>query len=465
MTPSTPTNAQYKDLHVLMDVVDTVRHAQEDARRVAGAVADEESLIQQVLQVYHSQGIAVDEATVREGMALLKERRFEFVPPTPGLSTRLARVYVTRSKWGRKAGAVVVGLAFVLGFGNLAFTYQEHRQESAWMVLAESSENDERRIRHQHEVLTERAMDLEAGGSHAKAREMAIEALAILNTLGEQMASLPPLPSTKGDLESFYANDTDSARALTDTRRGILQDAFSALSLAVDSVGEASVLHDLGMPKDSFDIAAATDLDGFRESQRLRFEDAMQAGDSRRAREAVDSWGEAVALDGLYQVIQGRAHALGGPSQAVMEGMLHEARTPLVAGNLQVARSLLEGAESAVEVLPISYELRIVNEEGAQSGIWRYYGNDRSRRSYFIVVDALDAAGSPITLSVRDVEDGRMVRTSRFAIRVPEAVYNAVGEDKTSDGIIDQPIFGTKKAGELEPSYEYETFGGILVDW
>lgn len=450
---------------MLMDVVDTVRHAQEDARRVAGAMADEETLIQQVLRVYESQGMEVDEATVREGLALMKERRFEFIPPRPSLSTRLAGLYITRKQWGIKAGwtVIVLGLAIVLGsLGTML--YQKH-QEMTWASQALSSLDDERRLRHQLETLTDRAEELQSDGSHPKAKEAAGAALGTLRSLGELLDALPPIPEGEQAQASLYEQDKGTAQARTQARRSGLQKAFATLSVAIDEVSDASSLHDLGLLAGTFYTQAPADLSALQSSYRLRFEEAMRAGDAGQARGAVDVWGEAMDLDGLHQVLLGQGRALGGDSQQVVEGMLQDSRDALVAGNLSTALSLLEGAQTALETLPVSYQLRIVNETGAQTGIWRYYDNDRSRRSYFIVVDAVDAAGHPIQIPVRDVEVGQVTRVSRFAIRVPEAVYNAIGEDKTDDGIVDQPIFGTKKAGEMEPSYEYETLGGAITAW
>ena len=154
-----------------------------------------------------------------------------------------------------------------------------------------------------------------------------------------------------------------------------------------------------------------------------------------------------------------------GPDAQALSEALEEAKAALVVGNLSVATTLMDNTASKLEILPLSYTLRIVSEPGEKTGVWRYFDGDRSKRSFYIVVDAVDAAGTPVTLPIESVEDNKIKRTSRFAVRVPENVYNAVGADKTDNGIIDKPVFGHKAPGQMDPSYDFETLGGMITAW
>lgn len=98
-----------------MDVVDTLRHRES---LVAGELASEErdeAMLASLKSIYASQGIAVTDEVLREGVAALREDRFVYTPPERRAGTRWAYAYVNRAAWGRLLLALVVVavLAFV----------------------------------------------------------------------------------------------------------------------------------------------------------------------------------------------------------------------------------------------------------------------------------------------------------------------------------------------------------------
>ena len=83
-----------------MDIVDTLRH---NARIVAKELSGEEreqALMERLRQIYKAQGIEVPDHILRDGVAALEDQRFAYTPPKKGFSTSLAKLYVTRGKWG-----------------------------------------------------------------------------------------------------------------------------------------------------------------------------------------------------------------------------------------------------------------------------------------------------------------------------------------------------------------------------
>jgi type II secretory pathway component PulM len=71
-------------------------------------------------------------------VAALEESRFAYDPPTPGLGTTLARLYVGRKRWGKPVGAALLAL-LVLGVGYFGVwqPYQNGVAEAARVELAE----------------------------------------------------------------------------------------------------------------------------------------------------------------------------------------------------------------------------------------------------------------------------------------------------------------------------------------
>jgi hypothetical protein len=52
-----------------------------------------------------------------------------------------------------------------------------------------------------------------------------------------------------------------------------------------------------------------------------------------------------------------------------------------------------------------------------------------------------------------------------WGLRVDEATFRAIAEDKQDDGIIERDRFGTKSRGELQPRYEIPTTGSAITRW
>nr|MDJ0958165.1 DUF6384 family protein [Arenicellales bacterium] len=79
----------------------------------------DKKMMDRLREIYASQGIEVPDHVLEEGVKALEEDRFVYTPPESGLDTWLAKVYVSRGKWGKPlliaAGIlVVVWMAYIL---------------------------------------------------------------------------------------------------------------------------------------------------------------------------------------------------------------------------------------------------------------------------------------------------------------------------------------------------------------
>lgn len=457
-----PSQAQYERLHVLMDVVDTVRHAQEDAARAAGEALDDDALVAQVLRIYAQQGLEVDEATARKGLEMMRSRRFEFTAPADTLAVRLARLYASRAAWGPKAlvagGATAVAALLLAGTVLVAGLVRQGQ----WMDEATASVREHARAQAQARELGERAQALPLtpasvmAAGQAASREL-VQARAAV-------AALPALPGDEGALKDYYESNPDRARQVLARRQQGMAQAGRHLASATEQLGRAALIQAAAAKAGILENPVAPHLEGYRAGQRLAYARAADRGDPGGMQAALEALERALSLDLQREALAAQARDVPGGGTAV-DGLLEESRGALAAGNLDGASALLGDVASRLEILPLSYTLRIVSEPGEKTGVWRYYGNDRSKKSFYIVVDALDASGNRVELPVRSIEDQSLVRASRLAIRVPESVYKAVGEDKARDGIVDDAVFAQKRAGEIEPEYRFGTLGGAITHW
>lgn len=121
----TKSTAPLSDLMIAMDVVDTLRH---DKRIVERELNDEKrrtELIARLRELYKSQGIEVPDSILEEGVKALEDKRFVYDPPENTLEVRLARLYVTREKWGR--WVLIASLGVLLALSSWYLLYERPR--------------------------------------------------------------------------------------------------------------------------------------------------------------------------------------------------------------------------------------------------------------------------------------------------------------------------------------------------
>ena len=147
------------DLMLAMDVVDTLRHQQVLIERELNAEDRDRKLIERLREIYASQGIDVPDHVLEEGVAALKEDRFAYTPPPENFSTRLARLYISRGKWGKP---LLAGLGVVL---LVLLAYALLIRGPAERELAQLPS----RLDKQHELLLQQAR-----GETARARSEAL---------------------------------------------------------------------------------------------------------------------------------------------------------------------------------------------------------------------------------------------------------------------------------------------------
>lgn len=130
--------APLDEVMLAMDVVDTLRHQSDLVTRELSADAREAQLIARLRAIYQDQGIEVPDHILKEGVKALAESRFVYTPPPESFQTRLARLYVSRGRWGRAVLTVLVVLGLVLGGYFLAYRpYVAAQAEAARVELAE----------------------------------------------------------------------------------------------------------------------------------------------------------------------------------------------------------------------------------------------------------------------------------------------------------------------------------------
>jgi len=100
--------APLEDLMAAMDVVDTLRHQQSITERELDGEGRRERMLARLRKLYAAQGIEVPDRVLEEGIDALEQERFKYQPVKPSWRTKVAHVWVGRSRWGKPVGFLTV---------------------------------------------------------------------------------------------------------------------------------------------------------------------------------------------------------------------------------------------------------------------------------------------------------------------------------------------------------------------
>lgn len=127
------------DLMMAMDVVDTLRHDERIAVKELGDDLRDEQMVERLRQIYTSQGIEVPDRMLREGVQNLRQNRFVYSPPAAGFQRTLALIYVTRARWSKWLGILLLlAVAAVLAWRFLVVLPRERAAEALRIELTET---------------------------------------------------------------------------------------------------------------------------------------------------------------------------------------------------------------------------------------------------------------------------------------------------------------------------------------
>ncbi len=163
------------ELMLAMDVVDTLRHQDNLVERELDETRRDADLLERLRAIYKSQGIEVSDDVIRQGVTAIKEDRFAYTPPKPGLGVSLAKVWIARGKIGKIVGAAVVALG--LGMGGWWFGVEQPRRADANRIEQEITQIIPRGLTAGHqEAMAEARVD----SARAKANQILADGQAAL---------------------------------------------------------------------------------------------------------------------------------------------------------------------------------------------------------------------------------------------------------------------------------------------
>jgi hypothetical protein len=138
MAEETEPKRDISEVLLAMDVVDTLRHEQALVERELQLEENDAALVEKLRRIYTSQGIEVTDDVLIQGVQALRDERFTYHPPKPGLQTILARLYVGRGRWGKAAAILIVAVLAL--WGGYRFLYAGPAERARVQIVQEAAE-------------------------------------------------------------------------------------------------------------------------------------------------------------------------------------------------------------------------------------------------------------------------------------------------------------------------------------
>ena len=418
-----PKKIELSEVMLAMDVVDTLRHQQSLVERELQAEDREAELIEKLRKIYADQGLEVTDDVISQGVKAMREERFTYQPPPGGLQTMLARVYVNRGRWTKRAALVLLVLAAVWAGYRYLYVMPAERGRSR---LAQELKN------------------------------MASGQQEIINTLQEQISTTTDeLDKT---IPSLPASFQTTARRLASQARQSLASAARELG-AAEKLGAVTP-----SDPDILDARAASIQQRLIEQKGII--DRAQ-GDLRKAQAAIQSIRSLETTSKDLDSLRAEAlqAALDPGAKAKIEALYNSALAAIKAGDIEIAGTSRQALQLTRDMLGQEYTLQIVSRPGTQSGVWRYPVDSRTARNYYLIVEAVTPSGQRLKLPITSEEDGKVRAVSEWGLRVDPQVYERVKQDKLDDGIVNNKTVGRKKRGYLTTDYTVTTTGGAITEW
>jgi hypothetical protein len=155
MNSTVSSDAPLEDLMAAMDVVDTLRHAQGIAERELDGEGRRERLLARLRKMYAAQGIEVPDRVLREGIDALEQERFHYAPVANSWRTRLAHLWVSRTRWGKPVGFLALVASLFSGFYFVNDVLPERQMRAGLPNQIRTSLADIRAVAKNPEVVAE----------------------------------------------------------------------------------------------------------------------------------------------------------------------------------------------------------------------------------------------------------------------------------------------------------------------
>lgn len=466
-----------------MAVVDQLRHQQMQVQEHLNLPQRRAEVAERIRTYYQAQGIAYDDALIEQGVRAFFARRLAFEAPEQTALQRLTtRLLLNRRKLMRILQLIVVALLAVQCTRVVNDTAKTSKvQDNVRTAEYRSSDLSADLAQHQSRL---NALQ------QAVAQQPEPAVTRLLGPLAERLTQFQTLLTHRPWPQLIDSDNRDSVQQDLDTYERNTQSARAQLRQADKGLNDVQAIIDarsrLQAVLHNPAFTAGAKRFGVM-AQQARVADQAIGNADTQGIEVVDrEVGELESqLDRIQQVqplirrldeIEQQLPALRLPPNDLRVVRAQAAQVDKAIDALQArqASDHLSTLDSLLVFARQALELRVVDRYGVKSGVERCYdqalcnqgGDSLQGKSWYLVVEAVDAAGNPISVPVTSSETGESRWASYFGVRVSQAEYLKVKEDKLSDGHIDELAMGSKPANMLSLKFNQRVAKpDMILDW
>ncbi|MBG8562294.1 hypothetical protein I4436_22010 [Pseudomonas qingdaonensis] len=466
-----------------MAVVDQLRHQQMQVQEHLNLPQRRAEVAERIRTYYQAQGIAYDDALIEQGVRAFFARRLAFEAPEQTALQRLTtRLLLNRRKLMRILQLIVVALLAVQCTRVVNDTAKTSKvQDNVRTAEYRSSDLSADLAQHQSRL---------DALQQAVAQQPEPAATRLLGPLAERLTQVQTLLTHRPWPQLIDSDNRDSVQQDLDTYERNTQSARAQLRQADKGLNDVQAIIDarnrLQAVLHNPAFTAGAKRFGVM-AQQARVADQAIGNADTQGIEVVDrEVGELESqLDRIQQVqplirrldeIEQQLPALRLPPNDLRVVRAQAAQVDKAIDALQArqASDHLSTLDSLLVFARQALELRVVDRYGVKSGVERCYdqalcnqgGDSLQGKSWYLVVEAVDAAGNPISVPVTSSETGESRWASYFGVRVSQAEYLKVKEDKLSDGHIDDLAMGSKPANMLSLKFNQRVAKpDMILDW
>ncbi|OUM29861.1 hypothetical protein B8W70_12780 [Pseudomonas sp. 1239] len=466
-----------------MAVVDQLRHQQMQVQEHLNLPQRRAEVAERIRTYYQAQGIAYDDALIEQGVRAFFARRLAFEAPEQTALQRLTtRLLLNRRKLMRILQLIVVALLAVQCTRVVNDTAKTSKvQDNVRTAEYRSSDLSADLAQHQSRF---------DALQQAVAQQPEPAVTRLLGPLAERLTQVQTLLTHRPWPQLIDSDNRDSVQQDLDTYERNTQSARAQLRQADKGLNDVQAIIDarnrLQAVLHNPAFTAGAKRFGVM-AQQARVADQAIGNADTQGIEVVDrEVGELESqLDRIQQVqplirrldeIEQQLPALRLPPNDLRVVRAQAAQVDKAIDALQArqASDHLSTLDSLLVFARQALELRVVDRYGVKSGVERCYdqalcnqgGDSLQGKSWYLVVEAVDAAGNPISVPVTSSETGESRWASYFGVRVSQAEYLKVKEDKLSDGHIDDLAMGSKPANMLSLKFNQRVAKpDMILDW
>ncbi|MCX6709450.1 MAG: DUF6384 family protein [Candidatus Woesearchaeota archaeon] len=465
----------------IMDVADALKKQEKEVKTQLSLDEQKGNIRERLRKTYQQMGAEVSDEHLDAAIEDYFSQLYKFKQPEKNLANKIAEAYVNREKIFKKyvAPGICIGAIALSGWGTVKII------DKAVKIGAEKKVESTVETSYVNKTSIERSIEELLASPFAV--QLPKNELDNLNAL--LTTSKTELNFTDSFFETYCSGGTASDD-ITQSNYAIAKQKLAGIQGNIDSAGAnkdkaAAIIgtqQQLVNNKTSLEqlikeIRNLKPNETFSKQAEFAYTNGISSIEKRQLSEAVKYTNELSGLESAINkfselTIKAEQNYASIKEIAVEQLAKDKGQTLYSEAGQYIKTSDVKKLEETVnKILELDQTLKEEYTLIITGGVWRYKNSNTSIKNYYLLMHAQDSKGNELTMNITNEETGKTKKVTEWGERVPKGAYDAVGEDDSDNGIIDNNIFGIKKKGFITEEIIMRYLGksleksGEITDW